>query len=365
MTHPARLPVRRPAFTLVEMLVVIGIITVIAGLLGVVVSKARGTASKFQLAAQLQTIAVGLDAYKTDFQAYPITTVADGVTGNADDEINADGFRGARMLCKALMGQCPQGALTGATATTGTFDPARPNQDGSDGFGFRVPGRSGVFAIDQGNPAPTATRTMIAGKVYGPYLNIDKFKVVDITTADSYVVNTKTYQQGDFVKGNIYTDRAVLLDANGSPILYFPCLNPQAPASAASTSFAYVQVGHVTTVPPNDYDPTSAYETGSATLYPGTAMYRSTDNSFWINAPLFRKCLGDINLNNSTGTDLATDGDGVVNASFNEQPAVIGKYILWTAGPDKIFGPNLQGNVNAVHVAIKRGYDDVTNFQGE
>ena len=324
-------------FTIVELLIVIGIIAVLATLVGIVASKARGTADKFRLGAQLQAIAVGLDAYKTDFQAYPTTTLDDATT-TADDEINSDQFRGARTLCKALMGQT--GGQSGTIGPVGSsYVLTRPDQDGKAGFGFVTLGRSGVGTIAD------ATGNL-TGKSYGPYLNVDKFKVTEVTTINGYTVNGKTYQRGDYVDGNTYTDRAVLLDANDSPILYWPCLNPQAPvttpsfatASPKPAAFAYVSIGHTTS------DPLSTLETNGtgALTYPGTAMYRGSDNGYWLPTPIFRKLLGD------------TNADGEVDLSLGEKPAVVGKYILWSAGTDKIFGPDPKGVV-----------DDVTNYQGE
>lgn len=311
------------AFTLVEMLVVIGLIAALIAVVGVVATRARGTANKFQLAAQLQAISVALDAYKTDFGSYPITQPAVATT-TADDKINADGLRGARTLCKALMGACPQGvANAAAVAPTPTFDTNRPDQDGNEGPGFRVLPRSGVFAVDG-----TASPNTLQGKVYGPYLSGSQLtmgKTNDLTGA----VDTSD---------KAYDDTTVLLDANGSPILYYPCLNPQAPVgTAAALKCAYVALGRV------DKTPTGANEPIAAPYYPGTPMYVSTDNGMLLDAPTFRKLLGDKNA------------DGLIDPA-SEKPAVRGKYLLWSAGPDGAFG---------VNAAKENKPDDVTNFDLE
>ena len=73
------------------------------------------------------------------------------------------------MLCKALMGPVPQGDFASPTFA------ATPNHDGAEGFGFRVPPRSGVFR-SSGNKLASGANEM-AGKTYGPYLNPSQFHV--------------------------------------------------------------------------------------------------------------------------------------------------------------------------------------------
>src|SRR4051812_10953586 len=64
---------RRPcrAFTLIEMLVTIAIIVLLAGLLLPMLYKTYRSASRTRLAADLNSIGVALDAYKSDFGDYP------------------------------------------------------------------------------------------------------------------------------------------------------------------------------------------------------------------------------------------------------------------------------------------------------
>ena len=336
-----------PAFTLTELLVVIGIIAVLSSIIGVVVAKARSGATKFQLSAQLQAITLALDAYKTDFQAYPTTSLDDGTTGNADDQINLEGMRGARLLCKALMGQCPASSNTDKTTYSSTVG----SQDGKPGFGFTVIGRSGVTTV------ANTTTGELNGKTYGPYLSPDKFTVANIASM-AETVNGVTYQVGDPEKGNNFDDRAVLLAANDRPILYFPCLNPQA---SVQLQYAYVSRGKqdsTTLLRPADASNGTTSEAG--TDFVGTPMYRGTDNAYWLPARILRYALGDKNMNGLI--DLPSAAGGA------ETPAVRGKYILWTAGPDGIFGPrNPAGYFSPATPAtlmaddLAKRFDDVTN----
>src|SRR2546423_15399800 len=64
----------RRAFTLVEMLVVIGIIVLLVGILLPTVMSVRRSAEKTAVRMELQTIGLALDAYKNDFGDYPRST---------------------------------------------------------------------------------------------------------------------------------------------------------------------------------------------------------------------------------------------------------------------------------------------------
>src|SRR6476646_5365944 len=114
-------------FTLIEILVVIGIILVLAGILLPMLIKAYSYADKSKGAADLQSIALALENYRQDCGDYPRPY---------NDTTN---YRGARALCQALVA------------------PGTAAQDGADGLGFRV--RTGM------------------GQVKGPYLQMDRFKV--------------------------------------------------------------------------------------------------------------------------------------------------------------------------------------------
>lgn len=65
---------RRGGFTLVEMLVVIGIIIVLAAILLPMVMGARGKAARYRIMGDLQVVATGLEEYKKVFGDYPRQT---------------------------------------------------------------------------------------------------------------------------------------------------------------------------------------------------------------------------------------------------------------------------------------------------
>jgi prepilin-type N-terminal cleavage/methylation domain-containing protein len=308
-------PTHRRGFSMAEILVVVAILATLAAITLLVVGRARKTADKQRLGFQLQTISQALEAYQTDFNSLPVTTVYPTGTANSASNyyIDQDGVRGARLLCKALMGQCggmnPLIAAASATVVPGQ------HQDGKVGLGFAIPGRSGiaVTADNLGN---------LKGKTYGPYLAADKFGISN--TEASGALTTASLNVAEK-----YDDTAVLLDGNGRVILYYPVLNPQ---PAIQVVDAYVGPGP-TTATPNAVLP----------------MYRYTDNEKWLSEAEFRLRLGD------TG---ATPDKKIVAP---EAPAVRGKYILWSSGPDGFFGPNL----TSANEKDRRELDDVTNFQGQ
>jgi type II secretory pathway pseudopilin PulG len=121
----------RRAFTLVELLAVIGIIVMLLGLVVVGVFKAQKTANASRIKADLATISQALEQYHNDLGVYPMSTP--GVQGP----------NWTHVLAKALL------------------SPETKFVDGQDGFGFRI----------QRDAANQPT-----GKIYPAYLNSDSFK---------------------------------------------------------------------------------------------------------------------------------------------------------------------------------------------
>src|SRR4051812_886634 len=89
---------RDAGFTLIELLVVIGIIVILMGLALPAILKALKSGQRTKAAADFQTIAAGLEAFKQDFGDYPRV------------EQSNEGFA---VLTKALIG--PYGDHPGAT----------------------------------------------------------------------------------------------------------------------------------------------------------------------------------------------------------------------------------------------------------
>jgi prepilin-type N-terminal cleavage/methylation domain-containing protein len=120
----------RKAFTLVELLVVIGIIAVLAGLLLPAVNHMRRSAQITGQKADFQTIASALESYKADFGDYPRNAqlpTFNTVGGNLHAPIFLS-------LATALLGPGP-----GMTQSlSNSFFPSYEIGDGADGLGFRA-----------------------------------------------------------------------------------------------------------------------------------------------------------------------------------------------------------------------------------
>jgi prepilin-type N-terminal cleavage/methylation domain-containing protein len=158
----------RAGFTLVELLVVIGIIVLLAGILLPMASRAYSKAVRAREALELQAIGAALENYKQDHGMYPDPGADPNVPSTTLGPL-----RGANTLCRALI--APGSAMV----------------DGADGPGFRA--RPG-------------------GKIWNAYLPADQFKIGDRTGGGSIDFSTMTldvYQQ------------IFIIDRFKKPILYY------------------------------------------------------------------------------------------------------------------------------------------------
>ena len=350
---------RRDGFTLVEMLVVLGIILVLAAILLPVIARSWQAASRTAQANDLQAIATALEAYKQDWGDYPRVRLAPAPMIRVDYSIarssNDQKWRpnpqtGAELLCFALMGM--------ANATDAVPAPAgyRPRQDGAEGAGFRVRRAPGPDA------ALNTADDLLQGKIYPPYLSPDHFKV-----------GAREDKAGPSTDFNLVLHFNIL-DRDGMPILYFP----------ASPGKPNVTVPGA--MPPNAPYVDAAYATSNAMDNSEGSRYDGDDNFVWFYTDPFTAMADNTHFTNGMNSQVAlkrlrgmlgdlhndpmafpttptTTPDGVIQPT---ETAVDLPFLLWAAGPDEKFGPEgltTGATLNVTDRGLLERCDDVTNFR--
>jgi prepilin-type N-terminal cleavage/methylation domain-containing protein len=313
-----------PGFTLVELLVVIGLITLLIGLALPAVLHSLKAARRTRTVSDFQLIGTALEAYKSNFGDYPRFD-SDASTYS----LNVMQDRGARLLCRALLAPGP--AVVSGTGTT-DFNGANNGgtgqaPDGADGPGFRL----------------RSNGTTAAGTVWRPYIDASKFR---LGNPGAIITSTKTWDSVNF------TD-ATLLDPEGNPILYYPAT----PGTQAVT----VTGAFVTTYNPQT-PATANAATGTSMPYPlynvyDNAGYGSTTTYTPTNVPpvpgAFMPATELQVLLGEQSTTSQTNGSINPSASPPESATTTIPYLLWSAGEDGIFGRT---------PALTNRTDDVTNF---
>lgn len=330
---------RRSAFTLIEILVVVGIIVLLAGILVPLVGRAMRQAKQTRTAADMQSIGTALEAFKLDHGDYPRVDVANA---------------GAAVLGRYLIGPYGDGTLPSTTNP--------PPVDGQDPPAYSsastyLPGdavRNGTAKADltyvavqqtTGN-APSATSVFWAqvpandgvdgaglrmrdgGKKWGPYLQEGKFKLRGLA----------------------------ILDGNDNPILYFPA-RPAKPN--IHLPGGYLPPIATAATPPATYDGSlyDTFDNWAAFKHPADA---NNEPAQWrMHAMLGDRIMGT----------TAQEGAIVTSSTLgNEAAAYEGPYILWAAGPDGLFGPAEITEGGTAQTAEQNrkavdNCDDVTNFK--
>jgi prepilin-type N-terminal cleavage/methylation domain-containing protein len=279
VNHLQEVAIMKRGFSLVELLVVIGILALLAGIIAGVTLKMGAHAEQVRIQADLATLATALNAYKQDFGDYPRippamppidpsappsqrerwVILAPGADPLMNELGNPDYIYGSEILTWAIVAPYP--------ATGSGFTPG----DGADGLGWRERG----------------TR----GQAVGSYIDISKFRIKSLM-------------------GRYQT----LVDYEDMPILYVPAGRQRNAAS----------------------DPATGYVRRSAAAL---WDFRYIDPAFSIDgndsaARLTRvqSLMGDLNSNGYI------DIDPVTKQPLNGESVIQGSFILWSAGLDGEFG---------------------------
>ena len=318
---------RRSAFSLTEMLVVIGILVLLAAILTPMLMKTYREADRIRTAADMQSISQGLEAFKLDFGDYPRPDSAGANSGFA-------------ALGRYLIGPGP------ADSSSTTYTQGPPFQIGSMYYVGTPPNQTQYVCVNATSTttAPPSTDWVVqnffdgvdsfgihqgvhSNKKYGPYLQPDKFR----------------------------THGLAIVDKKDNPILYFP-----APPGHPNIHLAQ---GYATVTP--NVNGNSLYN-----LADGEVFFREAGEPDISNAPTnafasvhtMMVMLGDTGANGAIDVD-ANHGGRV------EKELTTGPYLLWAAGPDGIYGilraPNADPSQDPFEKLQQEidGCDDVTNFR--
>lgn len=304
-------PKARRAFTLIELLVVIGILVLLIAILVPMSMKAYRAGERARTQGDLTTITVAIEAFKADFNDIPRPDDAGAAAGSNN---------GFACLGRFLIG--PFG-LAGSPNFSNATSPFHPGECYAVGSGTTAvqyvcinpsssapPGNDwSVFTFSDGKEGP-GIKKPVGGRAYGPYLQPDKFKVQGLA----------------------------LLDRQGNPILYFP--GSSGHPNIHQTN-GYAMIPGATDRP--------LYNVGDNELFfrvisGGTLESTNTNSQHSI-----QMLLGDVNHN------------GQIDAGETE--AATAPFLLWSAGPDGIFGPARTASTDLTPEQVDSKYDDVTNFR--
>jgi len=328
-------PCRR-GFTLIEALVVIGIVVALVAVLLPALNRARKSAKVTAIQNQLRTIETAFVAYEQDFKGF----LPPGQLGGAD----SIGF--------AVMGITLVGP--GGVPTTQPIDPAQggggtgyaagPNYLPGDMVGVRIKTMIEYVCVVATNARPPgANWRQLSPNVYSDGKNGPGLKTQDGKSWGPYIQPDKLKMRG-----------AAILDVEGNPILYIPArkaknnIHEPIPIPGANGS-----------------------SIGSYCAWSGDPQAQPQYDAFFGWIPFVRLTQGE---------NLASDrlkGVKRMQVMLGAQPfdsqtkpgcinpektPVDEPYLLWSAGADGYYGPELSTDPAAQQRLVDK-CDDVTNFR--
>jgi type II secretory pathway pseudopilin PulG len=227
MNHPPSHPLPRrdrlAAFTLVELLVVIGIIAVLMGILLPVVSHIKQAGYTSATANQLIVIQGGIEQYRQTFEAYP-GPVPDAFLLPVANAANAGGpFTGSENLVLGLLGGLQVNPATGVISFNPTLVGSGPNS-----LNFLKPQRYPAFV----DPVSAGLDTLKSGAnwtVWSTHQNVSYPGKFTDTPAPEFVDRYPDALPILYIRARVGATGVVALNANGTttfPANTSPAYNP-------------------------------------------------------------------------------------------------------------------------------------------
>jgi type II secretory pathway pseudopilin PulG len=327
------------AFTLVEMLTVIGILVILMAFAVPALIRVFRSGKAAIASANLQVISTGLDAYKQDYGDYPRVDTP---------------YTGFAVLGKALVAPYGDGVDNTSSATPQPVDSKDPPPY-SGGTQYHM---GDVVRQPMALPAAGTINTYVALKdtTASPTTTTDwaPFPVNDYKDGAGTRVRPGGDPRGPYIPPDkVHMRGLAILDAQDNPILYFPAatvkpnLN-QAPAAAQQPPY----VGYLSKQSLFDaQDNIVPFLHGSDTLAQPTNGLRA-----------IRSVLGDFNPHDDSAS---TNCDGTIQPTAGESAVAAGvNYILWSAGADGVYGPPYHDPPPQFPTKFDLGKcDDATNFK--
>jgi type II secretory pathway pseudopilin PulG len=325
------------AFTLIELMVIIGIIAVLAALLLPTLNRMRIRGRATRMALDLQSVSAALEAFKGDTGDYPRAIPQYG---------------GFAVLGKELVGPYGNGlddALTKPNSPV--LDPQDPpSYNGSTAY---KPGDSVRQSANVGAPTfvclKECTAAALTDQNYWVALDVN-----DTRDGPGDSIRAGGAPRGPYLSPDrFHTRGAALLDINDNPILYFPRSTGRPNVNVTFQSGGNTLGGYV------DRSRQSAYNADDNLTF----FLQNTEtitNAADANRAMkvIRVLLGDFNEADDTAS---TNGDGKIDPG--EKTAVSAPFVLWCAGPDGVYGPLHNSSANFPAARDVKRCDDVTNVK--
>lgn len=210
---------RSMAFTLVEMLIVIGIIAILIALLLPALTTVKKMAKEAQQKAQFTTIELALTAFKNDYGDYPPSHGYTYLGGQVVD----DYYFGAETLTEALvgwdlMGFHPKSAWwkngLDKDGLLFTYDPFKSRDDNGDGIPDTLTERKGLYL--ELATANVFKLSDLFSSVPGSF-NQNNFVICDVFGAKSVTVGGKVVKAGNPILYYRANTSSKTIDATAAP----------------------------------------------------------------------------------------------------------------------------------------------------
>ncbi len=131
LDNHGRRPTRQAGLTLIEILVVLAIITMLAGLVGPTVLNQLGGAKSKTARVQIKELEQALEMYKLDVGRYPSSS--EGLMALVDSSGNADGWNGPYLKSGVPLDPWKNEYYYSNPGTRGEVDIFSLGQDGAEG----------------------------------------------------------------------------------------------------------------------------------------------------------------------------------------------------------------------------------------